>query len=254
MRSASVPFHSSVDRREIPDQWEQLYKEYKGSSILPDSDFSDSQPESSLFPADVPSEEGTTGSGEVEEKSPVHYQYKGCYIMTAVKSGLMVIDQHRAHVRILYEQYLEHLKNHHAESQKTLFPEVVQFTASEAVLLPKILPEMEGLGFELTDLGGNSYSVNAVPAGLEGLNVIDLIGDMVSTTVEKGTTVREEINHSLALSLARNAAIPAGQVLDDDEMESVVDNLFGCSNVNYTPDGKRIFGILRQQEIEHLFD
>ena len=75
---------------------------------------------------------------------------------------------------------------------------------------------------------------------------------MVASAVEKGVSAMEEINTSLALSLARQAAIPHGQVLSNDEMEGLVNNLFGCSNVNYTPDGKNVLCILQQQEIEHL--
>ena len=172
--------------------------------------------------------------------------------MTAVKSGLMILDQHRAHVRILFESYMQQLHDHSASSQRVLFPEVVQFPPSEAVVLQHILPDMQQMGFELTDLGSGSYAVNGVPAGLDGINVVSLIHNMVNAATEKGASVTEEVRSSLALSLARSAAIPRGQVLGNDEMESVVNQLFACGNVNYTPDGKPILCILRQQEIEHL--
>jgi DNA mismatch repair protein MutL len=188
----------------------------------------------------------------IAEKSPAHYQYKGKYIMTAVKSGLMIIDQHRAHVRILYEQYLQELKDRKGSSQKVLFPEVISLNVSERTLLGKVLPELVSLGFELTDLGSGSYAINAIPAGLEGINTVALVHDMITSVMEKGSNAIEEMNQSLALSLARNAAVPQGQVLNNEEMENMVNSLFACSNVNYTPDGKNILCILRQQEIEHL--
>jgi DNA mismatch repair protein MutL len=223
------------------DQWEQLYQGLEQNTPQKEEDiFQSSEVEMSM---------GSTQS-EIEEKSPAHYQYKGKYIMTAVKSGLMVIDQHRAHIRILYEQYLEQLASHQVQSQKVLYPEVIQFAASDQVMLEKILPEMEELGFELTDLGGGSCAINAIPSGLEGLNMVDLVNEMVTAAIEKGTTVKDEINQSLALSLARNAAIPQGQVLSNLEMEGIVDGLFACSNVNYTPDGKKIFYLLPQDEID----
>src|SRR5574344_2034811 len=115
-------------------------------------------------------------------------------------------------------------------------------------MLEKILTEMEELGFEWTDLVGGSCAINAIPSGLEGLNMVDLVNEMVTAAIEKGTTVKDEINQSLALSLARNAAIPQGQVLSNLEMEGIVDGLFACSNVNYTPDGKKIFYLLPQDE------
>lgn len=227
----------------VPEQWEQLYEATLSAASHPE------QEPASLFP----SEPTASQSDIIDEKSPAHYQYKGKYIMNAVKSGLMIIDQHRAHVRVLYEQYLGNLNNHQRQSQKVLFPECVQFSPSEAVMLDRILPEMAAMGFELTPLGGNSYAVNAVPAGLDGLDVVSLLGDMVSDAVEKGSTVQEQINQSLALSLARHAAIPYGQILNNGEMENLVNELFACSNVNYTPDGCPVLTILQQREIERLF-
>ncbi|MBO7116375.1 MAG: DNA mismatch repair endonuclease MutL [Prevotella sp.] len=191
---------------------------------------------------------------EAEEKSPIHYQYKGRYIMTAVKSGLMIIDQHRADVRIRYEKYLSQLESQTGNSQRMLFPEVVQFPPSDAVVLERIIPELHTMGFELTDLGQYSYGIQAIPAGLDGLNYVQLIEDMVNDTIEKGTGNLHDIHSSLALSLARHAAIPQGQVLSNEEMENIVNELFACSNVNYTPDGKAILCILPQKEIEQLLE
>lgn len=195
------------------------------------------------------------GSHEfVEEKSPVHYQYKGKYILTAVKSGLMVIDQHRAHIRILYEQYLQQLSRHQSHSQRVLFPEVVQLAVQDQLLLKLILPEMREMGFELTDLGNGSYAINGVPEGLDGLDLSRLVSDMIVSVVEKGSKVKDEINQTLALSLARSAAIPQGQVLSNEEMENLVNALFACNRPKYTPDGKNVVGILKQQELDHLLD
>ena len=241
---AGFPGPSST-KPEVDPNWEQLYEGLK--------DQDEQQHTMELFDnPDQEASEGTSPSSIIAEKSPSHYQYKGKYIMTAVKSGLMIIDQHRAHVRILFEQYLRQLKDRTFHSQKVLFPEVVQFPMSEKVIFEKILPEMNEMGFELEDLGGGSYAVNSVPAGLEGMNPVKLVQDMVASAVEKGVSAMEEINTSLALSLARQAAIPHGQVLSNDEMEGLVNGLFACENVNYTPDGKSVLCILQQQEIEHL--
>ena len=188
----------------------------------------------------------------IEEKSPVHYQYKGRYIMTAVKSGLMIIDQHRADIRIRYERYLAQLKARTSGSQRVLFPEVIQFSPSEEVVLEKILPELNAMGFDMSDLGHHSYGLNAVPTGMDGIDYVQLVKDMVSDTIGKGIGNLDEIHASLALSMARYAAIPQGQVLSNEEMETIVNELFACSNVNYTPNGKAILCILPQREIEQL--
>lgn len=173
--------------------------------------------------------------------------------MTAVKSGLMIIDQQRAHIRILYELYMSQLKSHHGNSQRVLFPEVVQFSPSEGVVVEKMIDQLSGVGFELTNLGGYSYAVNGIPADIEGVDVTALLQNIVHAAIEQGGGVSDELYHSVALTLARSAAIPQGQVLGNDEMENVINQLFACSNVNYTPDGKPVLTILPQQEIEHLF-
>ena len=173
--------------------------------------------------------------------------------MTAVKSGLMIIDQHRAHVRILYEQYLARQESRQWASQKLLFPEIIQLSKPELRTYVAIADELAAMGFELTSLGGDSYAVNAIPAGLDGVNPVTLVREMIEGASNSYGRLKDEINHSLALSLARNAAIPVGQVLGNDEMDNIVNGLFACQNVNYTPDGKAILSILKQQEIERLF-
>lgn len=244
----------------VPEGWEELYSGLEGNVEIRQSKlFEQDDLDVNTTPTDeslIISSASTISTNEsmIEEKSPSHYQYKGSYIMTAVKSGLMIIDQHRAHIRILYEEYLRQLSSHKAHSQKVLFPEVVQLTVSDKLIIDRILPEMAEMGFQLDSLGGDSYAVNGVPAGIEGLNAVSLIQDMVASAVESGASVKEDIDRTLALSLARNAAIPQGQVLTNSEMDNLVNELFTCENVNYTPSGEPIIAVMKQQDIEHLFD
>ena len=186
----------------------------------------------------------------LSEKSPAHYQYKGKYLMTAVKSGLMIIDQHRASVRVLYDRYISQQGGHALSTQTLLFPETVQFSPSEALTMQQLLPELASLGFDLSDLGGNTYAVNGVPAGIDGINPQSLLREMVSSAGASDSL--SSIHSALALKLAQSAAIPYGQILNNDEMEGIINELFSCSNVNYTPDGKAILCILPQGDIEHL--
>lgn len=190
----------------------------------------------------------------IEDKSPVHYQYKGQYLMTAVKSGLMIIDQHRAHVRILYERYLQQMKEGKEYAQKVLFPELIQLSPAEQIIFPKMMPDFIAMGFEFTSMGNSDYAIQSVPAGIEGLNMVQLVHDMLSSALEKDSNAVHEIHQALALSLAKHAAIPAGQVLNNEEMENLINSLFGCQNVNYTPDGKSILHILKQEKIEQLLN
>ena len=243
-KSSSPSSSSRASRASSPSSsWESLYAGLEKEPL-----FSPAPEEGEMF---APTDDSQTPETILSEKSPSHYQYKGKYLMTAVKSGLMIIDQHRADIRILYERYMEQMNNHTANTQKLLFPEVVQLAPSEAVLLGKLLPELTNLGFDLSDLGGNSFAVNGVPAGLDGLDPVQLLRQLVDDSGTLSSQVTS-INTQLAMSLARHAAIPYGQLLNNEEIENIINQLFSCSNVNYTPDGKAILCILPQGDIEHL--
>lgn len=187
------------------------------------------------------------------ERAAQHYQYKGTYILTSVKSGLMIIDQHRAHVRILYDKYMNLIRQHTHVSQRMLFPDMVHFSPAEVPVLEGIMDDLYSLGFDISSLGGGTYAINGVPANIEGLNPEQLVTGMVRDAIEKGCKVKEEIQSMLAISLAKAAAIVAGQVLTDEEMNTLVDGLFAVSTPNYTPDGKTVLTVLKEDDIEKLF-
>ena len=239
------PFREKASRN-----WEKLYEGLDAHPI---------QQEQQLFtaPQDAMNTNANNGPAfseqpvELTDVSPLHYQYKGRYIMTAVKSGLMIIDQHRADVRIRYERYMQQLVDTPSSSQRMLFPEVIEMAPSEAALMEEMLPALSAVGFELTPLGPSSYAVNGVPAGIEGLSASKLLQDILDSAVPISHDSLS-LNHQVALGLARHAAIPYGQQLSNEEMDVVVNNLFSCDNVNHTPDGKSILCILPQADIEHL--
>ena len=238
--------HSEARQPAVPDRWEDLY------NGLGDDDPVPSRPEATQQSFDFSEPIMSEANSDFSERSLAHYQYKGHYIMTAVKSGLMIVDQQRADMRIRFERYMKQMETHISPSQQVLFPELVQFPASLAVLLNKVLPEINNMGFDLTDLGQNSYSINGVPAGLEGIDCKALLVSMLDDAADNVSSSTDALRRSLALTMARAAAIPVGQVLSNVEMESLINELFTCSNVNYTPDGKAIICILPQREIEQL--
>lgn len=188
------------------------------------------------------------------ESAQLYFQFKGRYIITSVKSGLMIIEQHRAHLRVLFDRYIEQMTSGVIASQGLLFPEVIQLSPSECVILEHLEEDLQKLGLDITNLGGGSFSVNAIPTGAEGLSPEQIVRDMLHCVMEKGNNLSDEIQQRLALSLARQTAIPVGQVLGEDEMENLVDSLFACSTPNYTPDGKVIIAILQQEDVDRLFN
>ncbi|MBQ8968547.1 MAG: DNA mismatch repair endonuclease MutL [Bacteroidaceae bacterium] len=237
------PFKATPPHRaEIPAGWEALY----------DGVESDSQP---LAPAvDTPALqfEEQLGMSDIE-RSVQHYQYRGQYIVTEVRSGLMLIDQHRAHTRILYNRYRDYLDGQPSISQGLLFPEVLQLPLSDVPLFEAVQNGLKALGFEISSLGGGSYSIQGMPAGFEGADPQKLLGEMLEALKVKGQGMEAELYHRMALTLARNAAIPGGQVLSQQEMESLVDHLFQLPEPNYTPDGKVIVVIYPHENLEKLF-
>ncbi len=235
------PFrNSSVQRREVPRDWQMLYPdEHDDSLVVPPSQGSDTFDEQ-------------MGISDIE-RSAQHYQYRGQYIVTEVRSGLMIVDQHRAHTRILYNKYRNFLSGQPAPSQGLLFPELVQFSMSDAPLLEEIQDELRTLGFEFSSLGGGSYSVQGIPAGVEGIEPRQLLTDIIETLKEGGQKMEDELHHRMALAMAQDAAIPVGNVLTQQEMENLVDELFQQSEPNYAPDGKTIVTILPHETLEKLF-
>ena len=158
-------------------------------------DVSNDEEESVSFASAEPIQ---TVSSIYSETSPTetntqYFQLKGRYILTSVKSGLMLIDQHRAHVRVLFDRYLNQITQKRGDSQGMLFPEILQIPASEVAVLDSINEELTSLGFDISNLGGGSYAINAIPDGIEGLNPVELIQNMIHTAQEKGCDVREEV-------------------------------------------------------------
>ena len=249
--SPAVRGNSQSPSSQAPDGWQTLYESaLKSSPSVRQQDF--------FAPDDVGSAPDGFSPAEplVSDKSPAHYQYKGRYIMTAVKSGLMIIDQHRADLRIRYDRYMAQREKGTPKTQRVLFPEMIEFPPSDNVAMQRSLPELQAMGFEISDLGGGSYAVSGVPAGLDGLNPValvrNIVADAAAAVPEASAAGTSQLHESMALSLARQAAIPEGQVLSNEEMERVVNELFACSNVNYTPDGRAIIAILPQKDIEEL--
>jgi DNA mismatch repair protein MutL len=250
------PFQKTASNYARPQvEWESLYGGVEKAEQRSEPDY---EPEVIEYPAfqddEIEPEQATLYDHEtVAEKSSVQFQFKGRFILTSVKSGLMIIDQHRAHIRVLFDQYLLQIKNRQGVSQGVLFPEILELPASEAVVLQEISDDLAAIGFDLSNLGGGSYAINGVPSGIEGLSPVQLIRNMLHTAMEKGCDVKEEVQETLALTLAKAAAIVYGQVLGNDEMTKLVDSLFACATPNYTPDGKTVLSLLKEEDIEKLF-
>lgn len=226
--------------------WEKFYEGFEKEKNIDIS----SPPEQGLFNSD---REDTSATDSSTQDHIVHYQYKNKYILTSVKSGLMLIDQHRAHVRILFDQYLRQIQQQKGISQRTLFPEIIELSPSEAAMIPYLVDDLEAVGFDLSNLGNNTYSINGIPSEIGNSDPVQLIHLIISKSVETGSDVKSEIQESLALSMANATAIAYGQKLSEEEMIRIVDQLFGSTVHKYTPDGKVIISLLEDLAIDKMF-
>ena len=199
------------------------------------------------------------GGGEADSVLPVgdvqsvYLQLKGRYVLSPAKSGLMVIDQHRAHVRILFDRYVGNIHMGTMSSQSILFPEVLHLSAAQSVTLQGLLSEMEAMGFVLSQLSGNDWSVNAIPSGIDGVDVSSMIHQIIESVDEGGMPLKKRIQEHLALQVAQSAAIPAGRTLTQEEMETLVADLLKLPEPNYTPDGKIIISMIPMEQIAKMF-
>ena len=242
------PFDSetSVANKRPEFDWSKLYNDFEEERTAIQQSLGVEQ---SLGVADE--QEGSLGL-ECDEAN-LCYQYKTRYIITSLKSGLVLVDQHRAHIRVLFEQYVNAIKEQKGTSQQVLFPEIIEFTAGEMAVLPTLLDDMRFIGFDLTCLGPNSYAINGIPSMFENLDAVSVIHDMVARVIETGCEVHDEICKSLALTLAKVAAIRPGKKLSVEEMDHLIASLFLCPEYELTPDGKLIVSMLTDDDLEKRF-
>ena len=186
----------------------------------------------------------------VDDVQSVYLQLKGRYILSPAKSGLMVIDQHRAHVRILFDRYIGQLHTGNLSLQAILFPEVLHLSAAQSVALQELLPEMEQMGFQLDSMGGNDWAINAIPAGIEGVDPVAMVQQILDSVDNGGMPVKRRIMEHLSLTVARSAAI---RTLQQEEMEVLVADLLRLPEPNYTPDGKTIITVIPMEQITKMF-
>ena len=249
-RSSASSHPHGGDRSAMSD-WDQLFANFerkKREQMDQDVDAQQEDTANSALAGDP-----TNPVLPLGDLQSVYLQLKGRYILSPAKSGLMVIDQHRAHVRILFDRYIGRIHTGNLSSQAILFPEVLHLSAAQALELQSLLPEMEKLGFALSPLGGNDWAVNAIPAGLDGVDATAMIQQIIDSVEQGGMPLKKRLLEHLALTVAKSAAIPTGRVLMQEEMDLLVADLLRLPEPNYTPDGKTIITVIPMEQINKMF-
>lgn len=180
-------------------------------------------------------------------------QLKGRYILSPSKSGLMIVDQHRAHVRILYDRYIAMATSKGLSTQRVIFPEPVELSPSQSELLRGMLAELEILGFEIAAVADNCWEVYGVPSVMNDVNARELLLSVVDSPAGDTGEISDSVRHRIAMSMARVGAVKAGQQLSTAEMERLLSDLLMLPTPNYTPDGKPVLSIMPLEDIAGLF-
>lgn len=190
---------------------------------------------------------------QAEETPLKPYQFADRFILVQSDQGLMIVDQHRAHIRILYERFMSDAKSHKAASQGLLFPEMFQLSQADTAAFSELKPRFASLGFDISDMGRGAIAVQGVPSGMEGQDYERLITDMIADLRINPTQEEERQLESMALAMARKASIPVGRHLSENEMQELLRSLKACSMPSRTPDGKAVYVIKSEQEISQWF-
>lgn len=242
-------FDSSFERSGRPavshnaTNWQQVYDEAKKSSnhLFPDDDTllstqadnKEQESDTPLFDVLPSAEQASVTSTLTNE----FLQYHGRYIATPLNAGLALIDQHRAHTRIIYERLMRQLKTQQAPSQRLLFPEMLTVPLSEAIVLEEIMPQLQHVGFDISPLGQGSFSILAMPLGAEGMKPAELVGSILADAVTGEAQAADTVAHLIAASLAQKIAMPVGQALCNEDMKELTEQLFTCQTPQLTPNG-----------------
>ncbi len=190
---------------------------------------------------------------EAKQESRICFQLHRTYIITQIKSGMMIIDQQLAHERILFEQFCRSLALHKSASQQLLFPQTVELTPNDTLLLNDILDDLKNLGFEISPFGNNTFVINGIPPGASEQECKNLLEEILERYRLNTDELKFNRQQQLALALAKNIGTKRGKPLNNEEMNALIDLLFACENPNYTASGKPIIQIISLEDLEKKF-
>lgn len=258
--SSSSPFH----RQGVASDWDKLYEGFMScggerrsgtqeAGTLDDMMLTGTVESRATAPDALGDIFDGSDDGNVPHDSTSTIQVRNRFILSASVSGVMVIDQHRAHVKVLYERYLASLRAGNAGVQQVLFPEVIRLSASQNAVLLAIADYVRGIGFGLSFLGDNAWSVTAVPSMLGDVSATETIMHIVEDATDEVDRAADTVMERIALSMARSAAITAGRKLTDAEREHLIGELLHLPSPNYTPDGLPVIRMISEQDLEKLF-
>jgi DNA mismatch repair protein MutL len=247
--STHNPNMSSDQRRQQDNlrNWQQLYQGFSSDESTGHDD-----QQATLIIDSAWDEDKPAANNNPSAKEP--FQVHQTYIISQIKSGVMLIDQQAAHERILYEQYLEILNRRTASSQHQLFPRTITLPPADSVLLKEMLPLINLLGFDIQELGQHVFVINGLPAELAGKKDELLLLESLLEQFRENTALQLDHTDNLARSMAKSTAVRRGTVMSTIEMQSLIDRLFACSTPYKSPSGRLCFITFELDELAKRFD
>ena len=234
-------------KKEPVTSWESLYVGLESKGTKSQQDFSEVHFES---------EESTASMFEDDkqiEQDYTTYQLHKKYIVSTIKSGMLLIDQHRAHQRILYEDYLRHLTIKEAVSQQLLFPLQLHFSTQDLEIVNQLKEDLEHTGFVFSNVSNETVEITGVPVGVPESEVSIILEQLISDVENEVPDSNFSATDLLAKSMAKSLAIKTGQALQKDEQEHLVNKLFACKEPNVSPTNRATFITMTVDELDKKF-
>ena len=246
-------FRSTPLQKSNLEQWETMYDGLEKSSSHFDADSSQQTVTIESAANDMQEEQEAELPISIPEASKVIFQLHQRYLVTQVKSGMLLIDQQAAHERILFEQYQEYIEHHSGTSQQCLFPQNVELNPSDYALILEMKDEIEALGFLFEIFGKQSIVINGIPADILSGNEKVLFEGLIEQFKFNKSTLSLSNHENLARSLAKRSTVKQGKKLEMEEMHIMIDKLFACENPNYAPDGRVTYKVLSMDQLANSF-
>jgi DNA mismatch repair protein MutL len=227
------------DKKSVSNSnWQSLYQDY----LKPGSENALPQQDENLFheqplPFAVP------------EK---FFQLQSKYIAAMYDNGILLIDQQRAHERILYEHYKKSFQQH-LPSQQELFPQTIELSSADMLLLNELNEDLKKLGFDIVLFGKDTVVIQGIPADLSSLNSAEVLNGLFENYKLNNLDVKLDKSENICRSLARNTCIKYGKELQSEEMRLLMEHLFACENHSFSPAGKVVYTQISIYEIDKLF-
>lgn len=250
------PFDKGGNKNEASrnniSSWEKLYEGFE----KPKTDISSHNDDffKQVLIENIPETDKETNINNDTFQDITIFQLDRKYIISPISSGLLIIDQQRAHEHILYEQFIKQQQNNKFATQQLLFPQNIHLNISDCQIMENIIPDLKRIGFDVENFGNETYIIHGLPAELNNCDSKEIIDSIIEYYKINGISKGEERNNDMSLLLARNLSIKHGEEMQIEEMKQLMSMLFNCQNPSINFENKAVYKIVTSNEICDFFN